>query len=75
MGSLKEWTVVDKLQDIQVPVLVYNGEFDEAQNISVEPFFWGLKKVRWVTLQSGSHMTHLEKSAEVIELVARFLED
>jgi pimeloyl-ACP methyl ester carboxylesterase len=75
VGSLQGWTVVDKLKHIQVPVLVYNGEFDEAQTVCVEPFFWGLEKVKWVTVQGGSHMTHLEKRTEVIKLVAKFLEE
>jgi pimeloyl-ACP methyl ester carboxylesterase len=73
VGSLQGWTVVDKLKNIQVPVLVYNGEFDEAQNVCVEPFFWEIKKVKWVTVQGGSHMTHLEKRKEVIRLVGEFL--
>ena len=32
VGSLKTWSVVDDLHKIEVPVLVLNGEFDEARD-------------------------------------------
>ena len=72
-GTLKDWTVIDRLKNIEVPILVYNGEYDEAQDICVEPFFWGSRKVKWVTLQGASHMAHFEKRAEVMNLVGSFL--
>lgn len=72
-GSLKGWSIIDRLKDIQVPVLLYNGEYDEAQNVCIEPYFWGLKKVKWVIVQDASHMTHMEKREEVMKLVGNFL--
>lgn len=72
-GTLKTWTVIERLRNIHIPVLIYNGEFDEAQNIGVEPFFWGLQKVKWVTISNASHMAHVEKRDEVVKLVGEFL--
>ena len=32
VGSLKKWSVVEEVRKIQVPVLVLNGEYDEARD-------------------------------------------
>jgi len=70
---LKGWTVLDRLGSIEAPTLVYNGDMDEAQDSCVEPFFWKIPKVKWVTMQNASHFTHAEHRDQVIKLVGDFL--
>lgn len=75
-GSFKDFDAILILPKIEVPTLVFNGEFDTAQYNTTAPFFDHIPRVRWVTLASSSHMHHLdslEQEAKVLEMVARFL--
>jgi L-proline amide hydrolase len=38
VGTLKEWTVIDRLPQINVPTLVISGRHDEATPACVQPF-------------------------------------
>ena len=73
IGSLKEWTVIDRLGTIDVPTLVINGEFDEARQICVEPFARHIKGAEWVTISGASHCAHIEKTEEYCNLVIDWL--
>jgi len=72
-GSLTGWTVMDRLKNIEVPTLIYNGSMDEAQDLCVEPLFWKIPKAKWITVQGGSHFTHAEFRDQVMKLVGDFL--
>ena len=72
-GTLKTWTIIDRLNEIQTPTLLYNGEFDEAQDLCMAPFFEKMPKVKWVTVQNSSHFTHVEQKEKVLTLVGEFL--
>ena len=72
-GTIKDWTVEERLKDVQVPVLLVNGDDDEAQDECVEPYFWGLEKVRWVRIPGASHMSHVEQPEKYFEVVSQFL--
>ncbi|CAJ2509845.1 Uu.00g057450.m01.CDS01 [Anthostomella pinea] len=76
IGSLKDWTVIPRLAKINVPTLVYNGEFDTSNDIAQVPFFELIPRVRWVTLPGAGHMCHLEGSGlreRTLKLVGEFL--
>jgi pimeloyl-ACP methyl ester carboxylesterase len=73
VGSLKTWSVVDEVHKIKIPVLLINGEHDEAQNVCMAPFFRGIPKVKWVTISDASHMSHVERRDEYMQIVADFL--
>ena len=72
-GSLKTWTVVDRLPQIEVPTLVLNGRYDEAQDVCVAPFFEKIPRVRWVTLEKSSHMAFVEERERYMQIVGDFL--
>ena len=72
VGSLKTWSVVDEVRKIKIPVLLINGEHDEAQNVCVAPFFRAIPKVKWVTISDASHMSHVEKRDKYMQIVADF---
>jgi len=75
IGSQKDWTIIPELHKINVPTLLINGYFDEAQDIAVAPFFKSIPKVKWVTFANSSHMPHLEETERYLEVVSRFLTD
>ena len=72
-GSLKTWTVVDDLHKINVPTLLLNGKYDEAQDSVVLPFFRAIQKVKWYTFAESSHMPQYEEREKFIQVVGDFL--
>lgn len=74
IGSLKHWSVVDRLGLIEVPVLLISGRYDEATPACVAPYLAGIKNVRWHVFGNSSHMPHVEERAACMELVAGFLD-
>lgn len=72
-GSLKTWSVVDRLHHIEVPTLILNGRYDEAQDSCVEPFSSNIPNAKWVVLEQSSHMSHFEEPERYMQLVGEFL--
>ncbi|GKZ72523.1 hypothetical protein AnigIFM60653_010757 [Aspergillus niger] len=72
-GSLKDWSALDHIHRIQVPTLVINGKYDEAQDSAVEPLFWGIDKVKWITLSEGSHCPQFDDREKYLQVVDEFL--
>ncbi|KAJ7627661.1 proline-specific peptidase [Mycena polygramma] len=72
-GTIKSWTVIDDLHKITVPTLLINGRFDEAQDISVVPFFEKMPKVKWVQFAESSHMPFFEEKERYLQIVGDFL--
>ncbi|GAM91105.1 hypothetical protein ANO11243_091520 [Dothideomycetidae sp. 11243] len=72
-GSLSDWTVIPRLHQINVPTLVYNGEYDTSTDSTQTPFFNLIPTVHWKTIANTSHASSLEKPDEVLGLVGNFL--
>jgi proline iminopeptidase len=71
---LKDWTVMDRLGEIQAPTLVLAGRYDflfppEHQAILAAR----LPNAELVLIERAGHNPHDEQSAEVIKVVKRFL--
>lgn len=73
IGSMKDWSVIDRLSAINVPVLLISGRFDEAAPEVVQPFADHIKDVQWVIFEHSSHMPHVEERAACMDVVANFL--
>lgn len=74
IGSLKGWDITPELHKINVPTLLINGNYDEAQDITMEPFFREIPgKVKWVRFPESSHCPHLEETDAFVEAVGNFL--
>ncbi|CZT46287.1 related to proline iminopeptidase [Rhynchosporium secalis] len=71
--ALQTWTVVDELHKIEVPTLLINGKYDEAQDEVVDPFFKNIKTVKWERFEDSSHMPHLEEADRFMEVVQSFI--
>jgi L-proline amide hydrolase len=73
VGTLKSWSVEDRLAQITAPTLVIAGEFDEATPATWTPYVERIPDVRSHVFAGASHCTHLEQPAEFRAVVASFL--
>ncbi|RDW89603.1 hypothetical protein BP6252_01635 [Coleophoma cylindrospora] len=73
IGSLKTFSVVDRIHQIKVPTLLINGKYDEATDEVMEPFFKIIEKVKWIRFAESSHMPHLEEAEEYLKVLNNFL--
>lgn len=74
VGTLRDWTVVDKVASIEVPTLVLRGEHDEATAAVVEPFLAAIPDVRGHVFPDSSHMPHVEEEEAYMRVVSEFLD-
>ncbi|KZV68540.1 proline-specific peptidase [Peniophora sp. CONT] len=72
-GTLKDWSVVDKLHTITCPTLIINGVDDEAQDECVAPFFTKIPKAKWVQFAKSSHMPFFEEPERYFQVLSQFL--
>ena len=75
IGTLRNWSVIDKVKAIEVPTLLISGRYDEATPAVVQPFADNIKGARWVIFEQSSHMPHVEEREECMETVGAFLDE
>jgi L-proline amide hydrolase len=75
IGTLKDWTVVDRVNRIQAPTLLISGHYDEAAPSTIEPFAERIPDVRWHIFADSSHVPHIEERDAYMALVQRFIDD
>jgi L-proline amide hydrolase len=73
VGSLKTWSIVDRLDRIAVPVLLISGRHDEATPATVQPYADRIPDVRWTIFEKSSHQPHFEETEGCMRLVEEFL--
>jgi L-proline amide hydrolase len=74
IGTLRDWTIVDRLDRINVPTLVLSGRYDEATPLVVAPFAERIPRAKWVMFEESSHMPHVEEREHCMEVVVDFLD-
>ena len=74
IGTLKTWSVIDRLSAIDVPTLIISGRHDEATPATVQPFKDGIKGSRWEIFEHSSHMPHVEEQDLCMRMVGDFLD-
>jgi L-proline amide hydrolase len=74
VGTLKDWTIIDRLDRIAVPTLLISGKYDEATPEVVRPYADGIADVRWQIFEESSHMPHVEEKDAFLKAVAAFLD-
>lgn len=72
-GSLRNWTVEDRLAQIDVPTLVITGAYDEATPHAAELFSTLIPDVHWRIFGQSSHMPHVEEEDAYMSAVDAFL--
>ncbi len=73
VGSLRDWTVADRVAGIAVPTLVVAGAHDEAQPSTWAPFAERIPDVRTHVFPGSSHLPHVEEPAAFLDVVGTFL--
>jgi proline-specific peptidase len=72
-GTLRNWNVIDRLNEIHVPTLLLSGRYDEATPEIVETMHRGIKDSKWVIFENSSHMPHLEEPEKYRQVLLDFL--
>ena len=72
-GSLKDWTSLDRINEIKIPTLFISGKFDEASPKQIEAAQKLLPGSKWVLFENSSHMPHLEEPEKYLKVVEDFL--
>jgi L-proline amide hydrolase len=75
IGTLKDWSIIDRLASVDAPTLVVAGEFDEAAPETWAPFVERIPHVRSHVFAGASHCTHLEQPQAFRALIAQFLHE
>ncbi|ALI03589.1 acetoin dehydrogenase dihydrolipoyllysine-residue acetyltransferase subunit [Pseudomonas sp. FW306-02-F02-AA] len=75
IGSMKDWTIIDRLWQISVPTLLISGLYDEATPTVVKPYLDHIPDVRWALFENSSHMPHVEERMACMGTVVRFLDE
>lgn len=74
IGTLRSWSVIDRLERIEAPTLVFRGAHDEATAECVQPFIDCIPNVEACVFEHSSHMPHVEEKELCLATVERFLE-
>ncbi len=75
VGTLRTWSVIDRVPSITAPTLLVSGEYDEATPATMQPFMDGIDDVRWEMFTQSSHMPHVEEEERFLSVVGAFLQD
>jgi L-proline amide hydrolase len=75
IGSMKDWSIIDRLHLIKAPTLAFRGAYDEATPACVQPFLDLIPDVEGMVFPNSSHMPHVEEKADCLAAVERFLEE
>ncbi|KZT68572.1 proline-specific peptidase [Daedalea quercina L-15889] len=72
-GTLKTWSCVDQLHNINVPTLLLNTPESEAQDVNQWPMFHKIPKVKWVQFAKSTHLSQFEEPEKYLDVVSEFL--
>jgi len=72
-GKLRDWNILDRLTEIDVPTLVVTGQHDEATPAINRTVARGIPGARSVVFPDASHMAHVEHTAAYVELLDEFM--
>jgi L-proline amide hydrolase len=74
IGTLKDWSVIDRLHLVDAPTLLVSGRHDEATPATVQPYADRIRDVRWEIFENSSHMPHVEEEELYLQVVGAFLD-
>jgi proline-specific peptidase len=73
-GTLKDWDITGRLDEIRVPTLITAGLYDEFTPRQAEALHGGISGSDLVTFEDSSHMQFAEEPERYREVVGAFLE-
>ena len=72
-GTLLAYDRMDRLDEIDVPVLIVAGEFDEARPVTMERFASMMPEAHVEVIAGAGHAAPAERPGQVADLVEAFL--
>ena len=72
-GTLKDWSVVDRLGEIDVATLILSGRYDISTPAINETIHKGIKGSEWVIFENSAHMPNLEEPEKYLSVLNDFL--
>ncbi|MGH9661704.1 MAG: alpha/beta fold hydrolase, partial [Bryobacteraceae bacterium] len=72
-GNLKDWDRSDRLGEIDVPVLITCGRYDEATPEASDWYRGLLPRAELEVFEHSAHMAHLEEPERFAGRIRRFL--
>ena len=72
-GTLKDFSLVDRLHEIKTPVFLTVGRYDEVRPQTVEFYKSKIPNAEVVIIEDASHCTHNEKPEELLNIIRKFL--
>ncbi|EIN05603.1 prolyl aminopeptidase [Punctularia strigosozonata HHB-11173 SS5] len=72
-GVLKDYSVEKDIAGITAPTLLINGQYDEAQDDTIQGFFASIPSVSWTKFVNSSHTPHLEERERFLRVIGAFL--
>ena len=73
IGTIRDWSIIDRLKLIAAPTLLISGRHDEATEAVVQPFADNIPDVRWNIFEASSHLPHIEEPEACLAVVADFI--
>lgn len=73
IGTLRNWSIVDRLERVTAPTLVVAGEHDEATPATWAPFIANIPDVTSHVFAGASHCSHLEQPEAFLAVIAAHL--
>lgn len=74
-GTLRDWSIIDRLDGIDVPTLVIAGEYDEATPETWRPYVERIPDSREHVFSDASHTPHIEQTEAFLDVVGSFLRE
>ena len=75
IGTIKEWDIIPRLGEIDVPTLVTSGRHDEATPLIAGTVHEGIPGSRWVIFEESAHMAHAEEPERYMAVLDDFLSE
>ena len=75
IGTMKDWTIEDRLKDIVAPTLLISGRHDEATPLIAGTVHEGIPGSRWVIFEESAHMAHAEEPERYMAVLDDFLSE
>jgi L-proline amide hydrolase len=74
IGTLKDWSIADRLGEIRVPTLIISGEDDEVTPDTMRLVADGIPNAEWVLLPGCSHIASAEEPGIFMATIDAFLD-
>jgi len=73
IGTIRDWTIIDRLDRIAAPTLLISGRHDEATEAVVQPFADRIAGATWRIFEESSHLPHIEETAACLASISEFI--